>query len=272
MNIKDWLQNSPLPKLEARMLLQKATSFTRAQLISHDTDDLTPTQEQALNHWQEERLNGKPMAYIMGEREFFGRVFNVSESVLIPRPETEHLIEAVLERLPTRTPNKIWDLGTGSGIIAITLKLERPETDVFASDLSEDALKVAQANAQNLNAKIHFAQGSWFDCHHKTQEKNSFDFIVSNPPYIHQEDKHLAQGDVRFEPKMALTDFDDGLSAYKILFEQGLLWLKKDGYLVVEHGYDQKIALHDLLQQYNYKNQITLKDLAGQDRITLAQA
>lgn len=271
MVIKDWLQNSPLPRLEARMLLQQATGLTRAQLISHDLDPLSIEQEHNLNQWQIERINGKPMAYILGEREFYGRNFKVSEAVLIPRPETEHLIETVVEYLPINESIKIWDLGTGSGIIAITLKLEIPNATVFASDVSEHALAIAQMNAKQLEADIHFAQGSWFDCEHNREPKASFDFIVSNPPYIDSHDCHLSQGDVRFEPKIALTDFNDGLSAYKVLFKQAQDWLKPQGYLIVEHGYNQKEALQDLLTQYHYKNTVTLKDLAGQDRITLAQ-
>ncbi len=270
ISIACWLQNCPLPKLEARMLLQKVTGLSRVQLISHDEQLLSSSEFDQLQKWQEDRLAGQPMAYIMEEREFFGRMFYVNADVLIPRPETEHVIEEVLSRLSKNQPAKIADIGTGSGIIAIILKLERPLAQVFASDLSEQALKVARKNAKVLQAEITFTQGSWFDGLDQIGA-STFDFIVSNPPYIEHNDPHLQQGDVRFEPRMALTDFADGLEAYRVLTEQSFSRLKDGGWLIVEHGFDQKQAIGQLCENYLYQNITTLKDLAGLDRVTVAQ-
>ncbi len=270
-SIAHWLQSSTLPKLEARMLLQKATGLSRVQLISHDERLLSLSELEQLEKWQADRLAGQPMAYIMGEREFFGRLFRVCPDVLIPRPETEHLIEEVLVRLPENQPVKIADVGTGSGIIGITLKLERPWAQVFASDLSFLALSVACQNAKNLQADVTFAQGSWFEGLNQLGQTGEFDFIVSNPPYIEKNDPHLQQGDVRFEPQMALTDFGDGLEAYRILTEQSYTRLKNGGWLVMEHGFDQRQAISQLCEKYLYQNICTAQDLAGLDRVTVAQ-
>ena len=269
--IADWLQTNPLPKLEARMLLQKATGLTRAQLISRDDQILSTFELVQLAKWQADRLAGQPMAYIMGEKEFLGRMFQVTSDVLIPRPETEHVIEEVLARLPQNQPAKITDIGTGSGIIGITLKLERPLVQVFASDLSALALNVAHKNATNLHADVVFTQGSWFEGLDQIGQVSNFDFIVSNPPYIEKNDPHLQQGDVRFEPQIALTDFADGLEAYRVLTEQSYSRLKNGGWLVMEHGYDQGQALRYLCAKSAYQNIMTVKDLAGLDRVTAAQ-
>ncbi len=253
------------------MLLQKVTSLSRAQLISHDEDALSKEQLEVLNRYVQERLDGRPMAYIMGVKEFFGRDFAVSDAVLIPRPETEHLIEAVLERLPVNQPARVWDLGTGSGIIAITLKRERPLACVFASDLSAPALALAQENARQLDVQVQFAEGNWFEALPEEEQAQGFDFIVSNPPYIEQNDPHLCQGDVRFEPQMALTDFGDGLSAYQALIAGALPRLKAKGWLIMEHGFAQKQAIQGLLFDAGYQKVTTLMDLAGLDRVTLGQ-
>ena len=253
------------------MLLQKVTGLSRAQLISHDEDVLSKSQLNELNAYVQQRLDGRPMAYIMGYKEFFGRDFTVSDAVLIPRPETEHLVEAVLESLSTDKAARVWDLGTGSGIIAITLKLERPVAEVFASDLSEQALTLAQENARQLGAQVRFAQGSWFAALSEEEQADGFDFIVSNPPYIEQNNPHLRRGDVRFEPQMALTDFGDGLSAYRALVAGALPRLKAEGWLMMEHGFAQKQAIQGLLIDAGYRKIETLMDLAGLDRVTFGQ-
>ncbi|WP_434776915.1 peptide chain release factor N(5)-glutamine methyltransferase [Neisseria sp. Ec49-e6-T10] len=253
------------------MLLQMVTGYSKAQLISHDQEALNAQTLQELNHLSEQRLNGLPMAYIIHHREFFGRYFNVTPKVLIPRPETEHLIETVLEKLTVQDKPTIWDLGTGSGIIAITLKLECPQSTVFASDLSEEALAIARQNAQQLNADIQFFQGSWFEAFPHSQSAITFDFLVSNPPYIEANDPHLLQGDLRFEPAMALTDFGNGLSAFQTLVQQGKQYLKPQGWLIMEHGFEQAEAIRALLTQYGYHHIETKKDLAGLDRISLGQ-
>ena len=156
------------------------------------------------------------------------------------------MIDEVLARLPENYPAKIADIGTGSGIIAITLKLERLLNHVFASDLSASALNVACLNAKDLHADVVFTQGSWFEGLDQIEQGSDFDFIVSNPPYIEKNDPHLQQGDVRFEPQMALTDFADGLEAYRVLTDQSYSRLKDNGWLIMEHGYDQGQAIRYL--------------------------
>lgn len=269
MTIALWLKNSPLPRLEARMLLQKATGLSRTQLLSHDQEVLSTEALSCLSIWQKSRLEGVPMAYLIGSREFFGREFKVSTDILIPRVETEHLVEAVLERLPAKRAARLWDLGTGSGIIAITLKLERALSLVFASDISSAALAIAAENAQTLGAEVVFLEGSWFEALPKESKQQTFDFIISNPPYISLTDQHLKVGDVRFEPMSALTDFADGLSALAYLCQQAPTYLNRGGYLLLEHGYDQADAVQALLRQNRFQQIETLLDLAHLPRVTL---
>lgn len=268
--LTQWLQMQKLPKLEARMLLQHITGYTQGQLITRNQERLPENQLLALNALAQRREQGEPMAYILGNREFYGRTFSVSSDVLIPRHETEHLIEAALCRLPERA--KVLDLGTGSGIIAITLQCERPDLMVYAGDISEEALRIAQKNVQRHQAAVQLMQGSWFQAAEKLKlPANSLDMIVSNPPYIEQDDPHLTQGDLRFEPLHALTDFADGLTPYRELAAQAPRWLKSGGWLIVEHGYNQGQVIHKIFQAASWQNIATLPDLAGLDRITLAQ-
>ncbi|UOO86429.1 peptide chain release factor N(5)-glutamine methyltransferase [Neisseria arctica] len=268
ITISQWLRNCPLPKLEARMLLQHQTSYTPAQLITRDQEVLGGQVLQNLSVWVERRLNGEPMAYILGVREFYGRMFAVCPDVLIPRPETEHLVEAVLARLPEN--GYVWDLGTGSGAIAVTVALERSDVSVRASDISERALVVAAQNAATLGAKVEFAHGSWFQTD-RPSEKFGYDVIVSNPPYIEAGDRHLQQGDLRFEPQHALTDFSDGLSCIRILTEGAPDYLKPGGWLLIEHGFDQGEAGRAIFSQAGFQEVQTLSDLAGLDRVTVGR-
>ncbi|QEY24163.1 peptide chain release factor N(5)-glutamine methyltransferase [Neisseria animalis] len=274
MTLEQWLRQCPLPKAEARMLLQYAGGYTRVRLVTCGHDKLPENVGAALAALQQRRQNGEPMAYILGEREFYGRRFAVNRNVLIPRPETEHLVEAVLDKLP---PNgRIWDLGTGSGAVAVTVALEREDAEVHASDISSGALAVARQNAADLGAAVTFACGSWFEAGlpqggSSSNGQGSYDVIVSNPPYIEAEDEHLAQGDLRFEPQNALTDFADGLSCIRILAQGAPAYLKNGGWLVLEHGYNQGAAVRDILSSRGFTAVSTLPDLAGLDRITQGQ-
>ncbi|WP_373795908.1 peptide chain release factor N(5)-glutamine methyltransferase [Neisseria dentiae] len=266
--LNQWLQACPLPKNEARMLLQHAGGYTRAQLVTRGQETLPDDVAAAAAVLADRRIGGEPMAYILGTREFYGRIFQVDGSVLIPRPETEHLVEAVLEHLP---PNgRVWDLGTGSGIIAVTVALERPDAVVRASDISPQALQTAAANARALGANIEFACGSWFDAG-RPSESRTYDIIVSNPPYIEAGDSHLQQGDLRFEPQNALTDFSDGLSCIRTLAQEAGGRLKAGGMLLVEHGYNQGAAVRALFEQNGFVQVETRQDLAGLDRLTLGR-
>lgn len=263
-----WLQRSGLNRLEARLLLQHILSLSHADIIAHGQRQLTIQQQNLLDQLAARRLAGEPMAYLLGWREFYGRRFNVSEAVLIPRPETEHLVEAALTRLPPQ--GRIWDLGTGSGAIAITLACERPDAEVWAADISAAALTVARENAIALQAKVIFGHGSWYQAQPQPLA-HSVDIIVSNPPYIAADDTHLMQGDLRFEPKHALTDHDNGLSALTSLITGASTFLRHQGWIMLEHGYDQGQAVRHTLAQNGFVQIQTQPDLAGLDRVTLGQ-
>lgn len=267
MTFDEWLGWSKLPKNEARMLLQYASGYTRVQLVTRGTDNLAESALQTLEALAQRRLKGEPMAYLLGEREFYGRCFAVNPNVLIPRPETEHLVEAVLARLPEN--GRVWDLGTGSGAVAVTVALERPDAFVRASDISPPSLETARKNAADLGARVEFAHGSWFDTDMPSEGK--WDIIVSNPPYIENGDKHLSQGDLRFEPQIALTDFSDGLSCIRTLAQGAPDRLAEGGFLLLEHGFDQGAAVRGVLAENGFSGVETLPDLAGLDRVTLGK-
>lgn len=268
VTLEAWLNNSGLPRLEARMLLQHVLTISHSHIIAHGTQLLSNSELASLNQLCQRRLAGEPLAYLLGWREFYGRRFQVSEAVLIPRPETEHLVDAVLAHLPAQ--GALWDLGTGSGAIAVTIACERPDAQIWAADISEEALAVAQANASALQAQVRFGQGSWYQAQPQPAP-HSVDVIVSNPPYIDGQDPHLQQGDLRFEPQQALTDNHNGLSAFKTIIAGAKDFLRADGWLLFEHGYDQGEAVRNMLSQYKFRKIQTLVDLAGLDRVTLGQ-
>ena len=266
--INQLLRHSGLPRLEARMLLEAATGYNHAALLMRGDECLSENQAAQWQQLLARRLAGEPMAYILGHREFYGRPFATTPATLIPRPETEHLVEAALARLPNN--GKVWDLGTGSGAIAVTLACERPDATVFASDISPDALAVAAANAVELGAKVQFACGSWYQAFPEEQT-GLLDVIVSNPPYIEADDPHLIEGDLRFEPQNALTDFADGLSAIRMLAEGAGERLQAGGWLLMEHGWNQGAAVRQILRDNGFSEVATEQDLAGLDRLTLGR-
>lgn len=267
ITFQQWLNAGPLPRLEARLLIQAVCRLSPARLISRGGDAVPQPQLAVLNLLAERRRRGEPMAYLLGSREFYGRSFRVSPDVLIPRPETELLVEAALERLPIN--GRLWDMGTGSGIIALTVTSERPDATVRASDISTAALTVARANAAALGARIEWAQGSWFDAQPAAQ--GLFDIIASNPPYIEAGDRHLQQGDLRFEPPAALTDFADGLSHIRTLAAQAQGYLKPGGWLLLEHGWNQGESVRRILTDSGWQQTATLPDLAGLDRVSIGR-
>ncbi|CAG2152648.1 peptide chain release factor N(5)-glutamine methyltransferase [Cupriavidus plantarum] len=255
-----------LPTLEARMLLTHVTGLSRTQLITRDGDPLTAAQHEALASLLARRLAGEPMAYLLGEREFFGRTFHVTPDVLIPRPDTEIAVEAVLTRLDALQTPRVLDLGTGSGALAVTIACERPDAEVWATDISEGALAVAQRNARTLGAaNVHFRISDWYDA---LPDELRFDLIVSNPPYIAAGDPHLAEGDLRFEPIDALTDHGDGLSDLAAIVAGAAVRLKPGGWLLMEHGYDQAAATRALLERAGYAEVFSARDLGGHERCT----
>jgi release factor glutamine methyltransferase len=254
----------PLDPLENRILLCHATGLSRVQLITQGDRPLTPDEAQRLDALVARRLDGEPIAYIVGKREFFGLDFNVGPAVLIPRPDTELIVELALERLP-QGHARLLDMGTGSGAIAVAVAHTRPDADVSALDVSPDALAVAQANAAANGARVRFLHSSWFDA---LAAGETFDVIASNPPYIAAGDAHLAQGDLRFEPVGALTDHADGLSALRIIIEGSPRHLVAGGWLLLEHGYDQATAVRTLLADGGFSDVRSWQDLAGIERVS----
>ena len=259
-------------RLEAQILIARALGVDRAWLIAHDRDALSATHCSAIESLIARRAAGEPVAYILGEREFYGLSFAVTPAVLIPRPDTELLVETALQHLPAHTPSRILDLGTGSGAIAISLALHRPLAEVIAMDISADALAVAQNNARRLGAgNVHFEIGDWYAAKNlKTSVKN-FDIIVSNPPYIAATDPHLANGDLRFEPHRALASGEDGLRDLRIIIAGAPAHLVNGGWLLFEHGWDQADNTRELMAQSGFIHIECLHDLAGHGRITLGQ-
>ena len=256
-----------LPRLELQMLLAHVLGRTRVWLITHDEHVMTDSELGQFQALCQRRLIGEPMAYLVGQREFMGLGFEVSPAVLIPRPETELLVQTVLATIADCKAPRILDLGTGSGAIAVAIAHARSDARVWATDLSHDALDLAQRNASKHGVSVRFFLGSWFEA--LPGQDGQFDVIVSNPPYIAEGDAHLSQGDLRFEPRMALTDGSDGLSVYRLLANQARRFLLPGGFLCVEHGFDQGLAVAQLLRDAGYFQVKTIQDLAGHPRVTI---
>ncbi len=272
--------NSEEAGYEAQLLLQAVLGVNRAWIISHANDVLETLSNIAFEALINRRLNGEPVAYILGHREFYGLDLLVTPDTLIPRPDTETLVEAVLAKIPVAYPaNSLYeeisvlDLGTGSGAIALAIAKNRPEVLLTAVDASIGALEVAKKNAQNLAiSNVQFVLSHWFDG--LADENNGcakFDIIVSNPPYIEQSDIHLSQGDLRFEPISALASGKDGLDDIRQIIDSCLIHLKPQGWLMLEHGYNQAESVTDLMAETGLTCMTTIKDLGGNDRVTIAK-
>ena len=270
--LDDLIQHSQLPRAEARRLLASLTGQPLTWFMAHGDDPADPDIAARFQALAERRRAGEPLAYLLGQQEFYGRPFAVSPAVLIPRADTETLVETALEQLlllrqQRRTvPLSLLELGTGSGIIAITLALEAPDTEVHAVERSSEALAVAQQNAKALGAsRIHWHAGSWWQA---LASPRRFDLIVSNPPYIAANDHHLQQGDLRFEPPQALAAGPDGLDDLRIIIGGATAHLTPDGWLLLEHGYDQEAPVQALLRDAGFADVFTRRDLAGQPRVS----
>ena len=281
--------NSDEAALEAQLLLQHVLKVNRAWLIAHEHDELTYAQCANFEVLIQRRIQGEPIAYILGEREFFGINLKVTPDTLIPRPDTETLVEAALTKIPPKPcrselfsesfssadsdlrqndKSKILDLGTGTGAIALAIAKNCPHVQVTAVDFSESALTIAQQNAKNLNIQnVFFLQSDWF----RALEHQQFDVIVSNPPYIEKNDAHLSQGDLRFEPISALASGIDGLDDIRQIVNHCLIYLKPQGWLMLEHGYNQSEKIQDLMAAEGLVDIVTIKDLGGNDRVTMAK-
>ncbi|MEW7849642.1 peptide chain release factor N(5)-glutamine methyltransferase [Massilia aurea] len=252
----------PLDALENRILLCHALNLPRVALITQSERVLTTDEASVLNALVGRRLRGEPIAYIVGEREFFGLPFKVTPAVLIPRPDTELLVELALERLAPQAC--LLDMGTGSGAIAVAAAHTRPDLTVTALDVSDDALAIARANATANAARVRFVRSDWFAALGDAR----FDVIASNPPYIVAGDVHLSEGDLRFEPVDALTDHADGLSDLRQIVAGASAHLDAGGWLLLEHGYDQAGAVRALLAARGYTDVQSWRDLAGIERVS----
>lgn len=263
------LRQSGLDPIDARLLLLHVLQRDHAWLISHRDDSADSAHAAAFRQLQARRLAGEPVAYLLGEREFYSRMFRITPDVLIPRPETELLVELALAHAPQSGTVRALDLGTGSGIVALTLALEQPAWQVDAVDCSPAALTVASDNAQRLGAaNVRLRHSDWYG---SLASDERFHLIVSNPPYIHASDPHLAQGDLRFEPAGALTDHADGLSCIRAIIDGARRHLLPQGWLLFEHGYDQAAECRRLLAQAGFGPVESVSDLAGIERVTLGR-
>lgn len=246
------------------MLLEWVAGCSHAELLMRPESLLPEPADQCFEALLSRRAAGEPLAYVLGEAEFRGRVFQVSPAVLIPRGDTEVLIDVALERLTGVKKPCVVDLGTGSGIVAISLALECPGVTMAAVDLSEEALSVARTNAGRLGATIDFYRGDWF----APLASQRFDLIVSNPPYVAAGDPHLGQNGLPFEPQMALTDGQDGLECIRRIVADAPQHLNPGAWLLFEHGYDQGSASRNLLTAAGFKSACTFCDLSGNDRVS----
>lgn len=259
------LRNPPIERMEARILVMHALGLPRAALITQSHRCLTPDEAQHLTDLFRRRIAGEPIAYLVGEREFYGLSLLVTPDVLIPRSDTELLVDLALQKLPPS--GSLLDLGTGSGAIAIALAHCRPDSRVTALDASAAALDLARRNAIRHKVDIRLLQSDWYGA----VADECFDLIVSNPPYIPAHDIHLSQGDLRFEPSDALTDHADGLSALRAIVGGAHHHLAPGGWLLVEHGYDQAASVRALFAQHNFNAVQSWRDLANIERVTGGQ-
>ncbi len=265
-----------IERRDAEYLLSHLLGTSRASIIAHSDRQIDPAAAARFHQWVAARADGKPVAQILGVREFYGRDFAIDEHVLIPRPETETLVEQALARIskqkslktPANRRLSILDLGTGSGIVAITVKLEAPDCEVVAVDVSAAALRNARANAATLNAPVRFLDSNWYGA----LDGQCFDVIVSNPPYVAVDDPHLSRGDLRFEPMMALTDQSpDGLASIRAITAGASVHLRPNGWLMLEHGYNQAEAVRQLMCEARLTAVQSTRDLAGIERVTSGQ-
>ena len=265
------LRASPLPPLEARILLTHVLGWRHTQLITRSDDTLDQASIARYLALEARRVAGEPVAQLVGAREFFGLDFEVTPDVLIPRPETELLVETALSAMEGIPRPRVLDLGTGTGAIAVAIASTRPEAQVWALDRSAQALAVATRNATRLldanrpGGVLTLQQSDWYS---SLDPALRFDVIVSNPPYIASGDPHLSEGDLRFEPRGALTDEADGLSAIRAIVAGAPAWLSANGVVWLEHGYDQAEAVRGLLSAQGFSQVCSERDLAGIERIS----
>lgn len=258
---------SETAKLDAEIILQNVLSCNVATIHAWPDRELKPEHLKIFQEYCSRRASGEPVAYILGYRDFWDLRLDVNHNTLIPRPETEGIVEWILNQ-PNYPDMQVLDLGTGSGAIAIAIAKHRPEWQVIATDISESALSVAENNAKKYFLKnIKFLLSNWFS---KIRDQQ-FDYIVANPPYIDNQSKYLKIGDVRFEPQQALVSEDYGLADIKTITQQALSYLKPNGVLIFEHGYDQAESVRKIFKLNSFIDIETINDLSGIERITLGK-
>ena len=249
--------------LDASLILSHITGFSKVQLITHDTDELSDEICSKFNELIDKRITGYPIAYILGYKEFWGLKLKVTEDTLIPRPDTEILVQTAID---CRVQGPILDMGTGTGAIILALKSEyRDKVDAYACDISKKALDVASENARTNSLDVTFIESDWFS----NLGEKKFSLIVSNPPYIEENDPHLSKTSLPYEPITALTSGADGLDDIRTICKGALNHLNEGAPLIVEHGYNQGRAVADIFSENGYKNVETIKDFAGNDRVTI---
>jgi release factor glutamine methyltransferase len=257
------LADSVEARREAQLLLGHALGVSRAWLLAHGDEAADPTAAAVFRELVQRRRVGEPVAYLVGRREFYGLDFRITPDVLIPRADTETLIDIALEKLTQGTRHDVLDLGTGSGCVAIAIAHARSAVRVTAVDISAAALNVARDNAVAIGVDVEFVQATWFEA----LGGRRFDLIVANPPYVAMDDPHLQQGDLRFEPATALASGKDGLTDIRIIVAGAPAFLRGEGWLLFEHGFDQADVCRDLLRNAGFGQIISRADIAGLPRV-----
>lgn len=259
------LARQPAAALEAELLLAEVLEKGRAWLFAHPAQPVTAEQTKRFRNLLKRRAQGEPIAYLLGRREFWSLSLHVTPDVLIPRPETELLVQAALDFIPADAAWRVADLGTGSGAVALAIACERPRCEVHATEISPAALRIAVRNVEvHAPGRVRLHDGSWLE-----PLTGRFRVIVSNPPYVAEDDPHLQEGDCRFEPQLALTAGPDGLAAIRQIVEGARRFLEPGGLLALEHGFDQGAAVQALMGDAGYRAVHTIQDLEGRDRVTL---
>lgn len=258
-------KTSPSASLDAQVLLTHILQCSTAHLVAWPEKDLSTEQEHKYQNFIKQRQQGIPVAHLTGSREFWSLNFLVNDSTLIPRPETETLIEFILDKFYNKKTLKLLDIGTGTGAIALSLAHEKPEWEIIGSDISAQAIQLANNNKKQMRINnCKFIHSDWFN----DITTCNFDIIVSNPPYIANNDPHLFKGDVRFEPHSALTSGNTGMDDIITLCSQAKQYLKNNGYLIIEHGYNQETEVFDSFKSNGYNDITQRKDLSGLPRMT----
>lgn len=264
MRVADLLSSTSLQRRDAEVLVQHALGCDRSWLFAHSQDELAAEQLARIDTLFQRRAAGEPVAYLTGQRDFWSLSLQVSPDVLIPRPDTETLVEWALQRIESDAAESVLDLGTGSGAIALALKASRPSLQVTAVDKSRQALEQATVNGRKLGLAVEWLHSDWFTA----IGERAWPLVVTNPPYIAEDDPHLDQGDLRAEPRMALVSGHDGLTAIRFIIASAPQHLEPGGWLLIEHGYEQASSVRALLGDAGFLQVASRRDLGGHERVT----